>query len=673
MADYLQPLLDWVTLHPVWSGLIVFLIAMGESLAMVGLIIPGVVLMFGVGALISTGNLEFWPVFWWAVAGAFCGDALSFLLGYRFRDRLENARPFRRRPAMLTQGREFFGRYGGRSIVLGRFVGPMRAVVPVVAGMMRMPVGRFLVIDALSALAWAPAYLFPGMVFGASLELAAEVATRLVVLLLMLLATLWFTFWFVRRMFRLLQPHANQWSRWLLDWSQVHPRLGNLGAALADPNHPESRGLAVLATLLVLTMWLFVAILGGVLQGTPFVDLDQATQQLMQSLRTPLGDHLMVQFTQLADLEIVLAVTVSVLVYLLWKRRAKEAVHWLAAVAFGLLAGLALKYALRIPRPTPLIEGLGPYAFPSNHVLRAAVLYGFIAVLVARAVQLRWRWLPYATAGLVILPVAASRVYLGAHWFSDVVGALALGLAWVALLGIAYYRHTPLQEHWRGLAATTLVTLGLAGLWHASASHETDVRRFTPSREIAEIQAADWWAADWQTLPAFRHDLRRLDNQPLTIQWAGPLDPLASHLQDRGWRRADPLRGRDLLRLLAPGDDVERLPLLPQVHNERHEALALIKPLSRERRLVLRLWPADVQLNPGGEALWVGNVSYQRAGGGEWFSYPETEDDFEQPLAALRADLTGLDTRDIERIGPLGGALPLILGRTSSPVPINLP
>ena len=663
MASYLQPVLDWVALHPLWAGLLVFLIAMGESLAMVGLIIPGVVLMFGVGALISTGSLEFWPVFGWAAAGAFCGDALSFLLGYRYRDTLGDLWPFRSRPNLLNQGSEFFGRYGGHSIVFGRFVGPMRAVVPVVAGMLRMPVGRFLVIDALSALAWAPAYLLPGMVFGASLELAAEVATRLVVVLLLLVVALWLMVWLVRRLFRLLQPHASQWTRWLLDWSQVHPRLGNLGAALADPSHPESRGLAVLATLLVLTTWLFVATLGGVVEGKPFAGLDQATHQLMQSLRTPLGDHLMVLFTQLADLEIVGAVTVSVLVYLLWKRRTREAGHWLAAVAFGLLAGLALKYALRIPRPLPSVAGLGPYGFPSSHVLRATALYGFLAVLIARPVQLRWRWLPYAAAGVLILPVAVSRVYLGAHWLSDVVGGLAMGLAWVALLGIAYYRHTPLQGHWRGLAATTLLSLCLAGLWHANASHETDIRRFTPSHPVHQLNAGKWWAEGWRALPTFRHDLRRMDNQPLTIQWAGSLADLATRLQERGWNKAEPLRARDLLRLLAPGEAVGSLPLLPQVHDGRHESLALTKPLSPDRRLVLRLWPADARLSPGGQDLWVGNVSYQRTGGGEWFSYLQTEDDFETPLEIFQRDLFGLSTRRVERLGVTGSRLAVTLLR----------
>jgi len=68
--------------------------------------------------------------------------------------------------------------------LFGRFVGPVRPVIPAVAGMMQMPAGRFLAVNVASALVWAPAYLLPGIAFGASLELAAEVAGRLAVLVL---------------------------------------------------------------------------------------------------------------------------------------------------------------------------------------------------------------------------------------------------------------------------------------------------------------------------------------------------------------------------------------------------------------------------------------------------------------------------------------------------------
>lgn len=182
MSEYLSPLLDWVGTHPGWAGFVLFWIALGESLAVVGLFVPGAVLMFGAGALIATGSLPFWPLAAWAAAGAVVGDGISFWLGRRFDRHLEAVWPFRRNPALLARAVSFFRRHGGKSVLLGRFIGPIRPVIPAVAGMLGMGAGRFFAINLLSALLWAPAYLLPGMAFAASMALAAAVLTRLLIL-----------------------------------------------------------------------------------------------------------------------------------------------------------------------------------------------------------------------------------------------------------------------------------------------------------------------------------------------------------------------------------------------------------------------------------------------------------------------------------------------------------
>lgn len=173
MGDWLQPLLDWVAQNPNWAGAAVFLVSFSESMAIVGLLIPGVAMMFVAGALIAADALDFWPIFAWAVTGAVAGDGLSFWLGHHFKDRMRQVWPFNRHPEMLAQGEAFFQRYGGKSVAFGRFFGPVRAVIPLVAGMMAMPRSRFFTANILSALLWAPAYLLPGIVVGASLQLAA--------------------------------------------------------------------------------------------------------------------------------------------------------------------------------------------------------------------------------------------------------------------------------------------------------------------------------------------------------------------------------------------------------------------------------------------------------------------------------------------------------------------
>src|SRR5690606_27242897 len=139
--------------------------------------------MLAAGALVGLDRLDLVPLLAASVAGAFIGDGASFWLGRRYRDRLEDMWPFRRHPAWLSRGRDFFVRHGGKSVILGRFIGPLWPLVPRAAGMLGMRPASFVAINFASALLWAPAYLLPGVVFGASIALAGAVATRLAVLL----------------------------------------------------------------------------------------------------------------------------------------------------------------------------------------------------------------------------------------------------------------------------------------------------------------------------------------------------------------------------------------------------------------------------------------------------------------------------------------------------------
>lgn len=166
MTEWFTELLTWIEHNPSYAGMVVFTMSLAESLAIIGVLIPGVVILFGAGTLIGTGILDFWTMCLWAIAGAVIGDSLSFWLGHHFEYLTQRWRWFRLHPDHLKKGIAFFEKYGDLSVALGRFFGPIRAIVPLVAGLMHMPPKRFFVANVLSALVWAPAYLAPGMLFG---------------------------------------------------------------------------------------------------------------------------------------------------------------------------------------------------------------------------------------------------------------------------------------------------------------------------------------------------------------------------------------------------------------------------------------------------------------------------------------------------------------------------
>ena len=155
-------LVDLIGRHAVWAGPVMFVLAFGESFAFLSLLFPGTAIMVAAGAFIPSGTLSFWPLVIGCAAGAIAGDLISFWLGRRYGYLVARVWPFTRNPELLTRGFAFFERHGGKSVFIGRFFGPLRAVIPLVAGIAKMSPRRFWVANVTSAIIWAPALLLPG-------------------------------------------------------------------------------------------------------------------------------------------------------------------------------------------------------------------------------------------------------------------------------------------------------------------------------------------------------------------------------------------------------------------------------------------------------------------------------------------------------------------------------
>ena len=146
----------FVTNHKAWAAPIVFLLAFGESMAFVSLILPFWGMLVAIGTVIgASGGVDFWLVMAAAAIGAALGDWVSYWLGYHYHEQIAKMWPLRNHPDLIPKGRDFFQRWGAWAIVLGRFSGPLRASVPIVAGAVRMPQTLFQIANWLSAFLWA--------------------------------------------------------------------------------------------------------------------------------------------------------------------------------------------------------------------------------------------------------------------------------------------------------------------------------------------------------------------------------------------------------------------------------------------------------------------------------------------------------------------------------------
>lgn len=160
--QFIEPLLAFVRDHQSWAGPLVAIIAFAESLAFFSAFVPGWGVLVGVGALVSAGGLSFWPVYVGAVIGATLGDWLSYAVGYYFKDRVHHWWPFSKNPGMLAKAEDVFNRWGAMGVFIGRFSGPLRATVPLAAGVFEMPQVKFQVANVASALVWAAVLIYGG-------------------------------------------------------------------------------------------------------------------------------------------------------------------------------------------------------------------------------------------------------------------------------------------------------------------------------------------------------------------------------------------------------------------------------------------------------------------------------------------------------------------------------
>lgn len=604
----IQSILEWVATHPTWAGAFVFLVAFTESLALVGILVPGIFILFGVGALIGMDALDLLPIWIWASLGAFLGDALSYGLGYHYRESLLAMWPFRNFPARIEQGREFIRRHGRKSIFLGRFIGPLRPVVPVTAGMLAMRPGKFFNTDIAASVAWGPVYLLPGVLFGASLEVAAEYAGRLSLLVALLVATLWLLIWSGRVVYELIAARSARWLRHAIRWSRRHPVIGRFTGPLLDPSRPEVLSVAMLGLGLFIMFWGLITSLLLLPYGEQPLPVDQQTFDFALSLRNHLTDPIMVFLVQLGNWRVLLVGAMVVEGLLLFQRRYKAAAHWLVAVIGGVLLQNLLTSVLSVMPRFSATPGAN-LPSPSAAIVLATTCYGFFAVLVAPDLQrVHKRW-PYVAAAVSIALLALARLYLGVEVLSTIISGFLLGGCWTMVVGIAYRQR--IGRPYGAALETSLFYLALisAMLWAFTSAGEFGYPDYAVRVERHDIDSGSWWNGEWRSIPAMRSEYGALESQHLNMQLSGDINELKEVLLDNGWLGAGKAGWSWPLQSLNPRADLSSLPIPARNYLGRPELLHMRNTAGSGQWVeTFHLWESGWHLTDKAQPLYVGQL-----------------------------------------------------------------
>src|SRR5580692_9681135 len=162
IEQYTEALVEFIRVHEVWAAPIVGALAFGESLAFISLLLPAWAMLVAIGAVISGSGIDFWPILAAGAIGAALGDWLSYWVGLKLGPAVAHMWPLSRHPELIPRGERFVKLWGAFAIMIGRFFGPLRASVPLVAGIFAMPYWQFQAANFISAFIWAAVLLTLG-------------------------------------------------------------------------------------------------------------------------------------------------------------------------------------------------------------------------------------------------------------------------------------------------------------------------------------------------------------------------------------------------------------------------------------------------------------------------------------------------------------------------------
>lgn len=612
--DLLHSFTAFLHEHRTLAILITFAIAFAESLAVIGTIVPGSVTMTAVGALVGSGILPATSTIIWATVGAFVGDFVSYTFGVYFKDKIRTMWPFSRYPNWLIMGEKFFHKHGGKSVVFGRFVGPARSAVPLIAGALEMPAWRFALAAIPSACLWVIVYMGPGILLGAlALELPPSTATKFILAILGIIAVTWLTTWFIHFFFRKIAQTVNHFMNKLWQYMREHRTLQWITAVLDDPRHPEHPQQLTLAFFAAFFAILFVILLWNVANQGFLTALNQPLFELMRSLRNRTVDDIMIGFTLMGDKIPLLIFSFIVLAWLIWAKYYRAAIHWLIITCAGVFLTEFFKHVVHSPRPIAILNPPASFSFPSGHTTLSLCLFGFLAVLIARELPPEKRKIPYWIAAFLVFFIGLSRVYLGVHWLTDVIGGLLIGFFCISVVTLLYRRKPTI--HINSKTLTTISVSVLLTVWSGFSvakfqSTEDDYSLYWPTLTIDNEM---WWQHQSHSIPVYVVSRLGKPNHALNVEWLGSLDEIRNILLARGWQEHMPkkidIKGT-ITELSGQKNQQHHLPIIPQLYQNKAPVMLMTKTIDGNKQLIFQLWKSNVTIVDNDNPLWVGNISF---------------------------------------------------------------
>jgi membrane protein DedA with SNARE-associated domain/membrane-associated phospholipid phosphatase len=424
-----------------YGYLVVFFGVMLES---TGVPLPGETILLASGFLAQRGHLDLGDAIVFGILGAVVGDQIGYWAGR------EGGRPFvlrwgryvRITPERLERAERFFARHGGKAVFLARFFSGLRVFGALVAGISRMHWRTFVFYNALGGAVWATAVVLVGYFLASSLGLVERWLGRATLLLALLLAVA-LAFYFAYRWVAAHRVLLVGYGEAVLSYPPVARLRERYDAQLRwllrrlTPGQYLGLHLTLGLAAAAGCLWLFGGLAEDILTNDPLVRYDRTIADYLHGVATPALTTFFLIVTAFGSIEAVVIVGVIVAAVLARRRQWLYLGAWGAALGGSVVLNHLLKGLFARPRPFfehPLLIETS-YSFLSGHAMESFVAYGVLAYFAVLALK-SWRARTAVVFGaaLLVLLIGLSRMYLGVHYFSDVVAGYAAGGVWLSSL-----------------------------------------------------------------------------------------------------------------------------------------------------------------------------------------------------------------------------------------------
>ncbi|HBI17049.1 MAG TPA: hypothetical protein DDY52_02785 [Candidatus Moranbacteria bacterium] len=383
----------------------IFLIALLESIPMFGFFIPGQIIAVTAGLMSKIGSLDIITVIISLFLGAVIGDLIGYFLGSKYGENLiiKYGKYFFLKKENFEKTQELINEHTGKTIIIGRFNSVTRAFTPFTAGSMRVPFSKFIFYAILGGLSWAFSFAMLGYIFGNNYRALADYFGEFILIAIIIGAIIIY-----------LYKLANK-KRRIFHRRHLYILLINL-----------------------FSLYMFFKMVENFVEQKILTNFDIWLNSNINKIWNPFLDNLMVFITNLGGTAVISILSIVLLIFFISERKWRYSTLLITSVIGGKALEVLVKYIISRDRPLDYLIDADGFSFPSGHATISAIFFSLLIYYFKNHIfNKKLKYFLFSISVLLILGIGFSRIYLGVHWFTDVVAGFSLGLFWLTILILA--------------------------------------------------------------------------------------------------------------------------------------------------------------------------------------------------------------------------------------------